>query len=145
MYLFFFSFSLGVAHYNCGGFSHAHSAHCPLWGVKPARICPRPRVWEDFECSPTSVREVPHACLISPQSKAWCTTRPHLNVGDFPAHTQLIVRFKELSPHGFVLVPECRKTLSAVLHRLEKRPTHAPTIILRSQVFYFYFLFFKKI
>ena len=25
--------------------------------------------------SPTSVREAPHACLISPWSKAWCRTR----------------------------------------------------------------------
>ena len=63
--------------FKCGGFSRAHSAHYPLWGAKPAQICPRPRVWEDFECSPTSVREAPHACLISPWSKAWCTTRPH--------------------------------------------------------------------
>ena len=31
--------------YTCGGFFPTHSAHCPLWGVKPARICPRPRVW----------------------------------------------------------------------------------------------------
>ena len=28
--------------------------------------------------SPTSVREVPHACLISPWSKVWCTTQPHM-------------------------------------------------------------------
>ena len=41
-------------------------ALCPLWGAKPARFCPCPRVWEDFECSPTSIREAPHACLISP-------------------------------------------------------------------------------
>ena len=27
------------------GFFPAHSTHCPLWGAKPARICPRPRVW----------------------------------------------------------------------------------------------------
>ena len=39
-------------------------------------------------------------------------------MGDFPAHTQLIVRFGEPNPHGFVLVPECGKTLSAIPHRL---------------------------
>ena len=77
----------------CGDFS-TH-ANYPLWGAKPTLIIhfgePSPHdfalstkygVWDFWGVltlwhpSPTSAREAPHACLISPWSKAWCTTTP---------------------------------------------------------------------